>query len=323
MICGVLKWDEWPAGVSDFALVLFLSDTGEIIAVSNTTQDGTQPPVEGMCYGQISGRDLTVAWAIIGVRVTTSPRLDLTTRSPALQYETAAGSITDPATSPGALAVGALCWQSNSLEPYSSQGPTIDGRTKPDIAGHDSVSSATYGGFSSCPSGFAGTSAASPEVAGAAALVKQFHPAFGPTELQSFLESNAVDLGTAGKDNQTGAGQLHFPTLRDTTAPAATALATSGRKGTNVKLLAQISDDVGEMRLAGDTGAITLREQVKQNGRVIATVQAMLTVPQSTTRISTTWKAPAKITGTLQHCVRATDQQGNSSRASCARLVLH
>ncbi len=322
MICGVLKWDEWPAGASDYALVLFLSSTGQIIATSNTTQDGTQPPVEGGCIGQATGSDLIVAWAIIGVKVTTTPRLDLFTDSPPLQYEVPTASVTDPATSPGALAVGALCWQSNALEPYSSQGPTIDGRVKPDIAGHDSVSSATYGAFASCPSGFAGTSASSPEVAGAAALVKQFHPAFGPNEIQSFLESNALDLGAAGKDNLTGAGQLRLPELRDSTAPVAKALATSGRKGAVVKLLSQITDDVGELRLTGDTGALTIREQIKRNGKVVATVQTTITAPQRPLRVSTPWKAPAKITGTLQHCVRATDQQNNKSPVTCARLAV-
>jgi Subtilase family len=323
VICGVLKWDEWPAAKSDFALVLFLSSTGQDIAVLNDTQNGTQPPVEGGCIGQASGSDLKVAWAIIGVNVTTSPRLDLIADSPPLQYEVPDGSITDPATSPSALAAGALCWQSNALEPYSSEGPTIDGRVKPDIAGHDSVSSATYGAFSSCPSGFAGTSASSPEVAGAAALVKQFHPGFGPNELQAFLESNAIDLGAAGKDNLTGAGQLRLPDLRDTTAPVATALPATGRKGKLVKLTARISDDIGEMRLTGDTGVLAMREQIKQNGKVvIATLRTKVTAPQRAVRVTTAWRAPAKLSGNLQHCVRVTDGQGNTSPVSCAKLVV-
>ena len=322
VICGALKWDEWPAAKSDFALVLFLSSTGQIIASSNDPQTGTQPPLEGFCVGQASGRDLIVAWAIAGVNVTTSPRLDLTTISPPLEYAVAAGSITDPATSPSALAVGALCWQSNALEPYSSEGPTIDGRVKPDIAGHDSVSSAIYGPFGSCPSGFAGTSASSPEVAGAAALVKQFHPAYGANELQSFLESSAIDLGGSGKDNVYGAGQLRLPELRDTTAPTAKALPASGHKGKIVKLLAQISDDVGELRLQGDTGALTIREQIKRNGTVVATVQTKITAPQRALRVTTPWKVPAKLTGRLQHCVRATDRDRNASPVSCAALVV-
>ena len=70
------------------------------------------------------------AWAIRGAHVTSSPRLDFVTNPippPYLQYQSAAGSIGDPASSPSAFAVGALCWQNNALEGYSSQGPTSTG----------------------------------------------------------------------------------------------------------------------------------------------------------------------------------------------------
>ena len=45
----------------------------------------------------------------------------------ALQYSTAAGSLIEPASSPNAFAVGAVCWQSSSIESFSAQGPTIAG----------------------------------------------------------------------------------------------------------------------------------------------------------------------------------------------------
>jgi hypothetical protein len=138
-------------------------------------------------------------------------------------------------------------------------------------------------------------------------------PTFGPGEIQSFLETGAADLGAAGKDNETGAGQLRLPDLRDTTPPAAKALATTGRKGSVVKLLAQI---------AADTGQLSLREQVKQNGNVVATLHSKVTAPQSVIRVATPWKAPTKIAGSFQHCVRATDPQGNASLVTCARITL-
>jgi subtilisin family serine protease len=313
VICGLLRWDEWPAGVSDFDLALALSGTNELVGLSEGYQTGSQPPIEGMCMEQTTGVDLVVYWAILGYEVRSSPRFDLFSFSPPLQYQTAAGSVVDPATSSAAFAVGALCWQTRQLEPYSSQGPTIDGRTKPDIAGHDSVSSATYGPSGPCPSGFAGTSASSPEVAGAAALVKQAYPAYGPVELQQLLMRSAVDISVPGPDNATGMGELKLAKPPDVVVPTATALATSGRMGRLVRLVSKIADDSGEVRLT---------DKVKRNGRVIATLQKGFVSARGRKTVSLVWKAPANGRGSYQHCVRATDRAGNDSAISCARVVL-
>jgi subtilisin family serine protease len=313
-ICGFLKWDEWPSGISDFDLGLFLSGSNSLLAISEGDQGSGQPPFEAMCWQQTSGRDLVVFWAIRGYRVATSPRLDLVSWSLPLQYSVASGSIASPASSPAALAVGALCWQSRALEPYSSQGPTIDGRTKPDIVGHDSVSGATYGGFSSCPSAFAGTSASSPEVAGAAALVKQVYPNLTPDQLKAYLMRATRDLGDAGVDNVYGAGELQLPKPPDIVAPTATALASTGRSGKMLRLLAKVSDDSGE---------VSIVEQIKLGRRMIATIKRGGFVSAATAKtVATVWKAPKKVAGSYQHCVRVTDRTGNASPLSCAKVVL-
>jgi len=313
-ICGFLKWDEWPAGVSDFDLGLFLSGANRLLASSEEEQTGSQPPFEALCVEQSTGADLLVFWAIRGYRVSTSPRLDLESWSPPLEYQTAAGSIAAPASSPAAFAVGALCWESRQLEPYSSQGPTIDGRVKPDIVGHDSVSGATYGAFSSCPSAFAGTSASSPEVAGAAALVKQAYPAFGPDQIKQLLMGSARDLGDPGLDSAYGAGELQLPKPPDLVAPNATALASAGRKGRTLKLLSRVSDDSGE---------VSVLELVKLGGKTVARIKGSGFVSASNPRtVAVAWKVPASAKGAYQHCVRAIDRARNSSPMSCAKVVV-
>ena len=313
-ICGFLKWDEWPSGISDFDLGLFLSGSNSLLAVSEGDQGAGQPPFEAMCLRQTSGRDLVVFWAIRGYRVATSPRLDLVSWSPSLQYSVAAGSIATPASSPATLAVGALCWQSRALEQYSSQGPTIDGRTKPDIVGHDSVSGATYGGFSSCPSAFAGTSASSPEVAGAAALVKQAYPNLTPDQLKTYLMRAARDLGDAGVDNVYGAGELQLPKPPDIVAPTISALASKGRKGRPIALRSRVSDDSGE---------VSVVEEIKLGRKVVARLKPVwFSAAARSKTVAVAWKAPKTASGAYQHCVRAVDRAGNSSAASCARVVL-
>ena len=314
VICGFLKWDEWPAGVSDFDLGLLLSGANVLLASSEGEQTGTESPYEELCVEQSSGADLTVFWAIRGYRVSTSPRLDLESWSPPLEYQTAAGSIAAPASSPAAFAVGALCWQSRQLEPYSSQGPTIDGRVKPDIAGHDSVPSATYGPFTSCPSAFAGTSASSPEVAGAAALVKQAYPTFGPDQVKQLLMRGARDLGAPGLDSVYGAGELQLPKPPDVVAPTARALVSTGRKGKALKLRSTVADDSGE---------VSVVEVVKLRGKTVARIKGNGFVSASSPRtIVVVWKVPAKAKGAYQHCSRAIDRAGNSSPMSCAKVVV-
>ncbi len=123
-----------------------------------------------------------------------------------------ARSIANLADSPGAITVAALDVNSLTQEFYSSEGPTngpggaeSGGFTKPDISGFANVSTESYG-----PSVFNGTSAATPHVAGASALVLSAHPDYSPDQLQSFLEGRAVDMGDAGVDTQFGYGRLHL-----------------------------------------------------------------------------------------------------------------
>jgi subtilisin family serine protease len=114
-------------------------------------------------------------------------------------------SLLSPADAAGVMTVGAINynnWFTGDQEPFSSQGPTNDGRIKPDIMGPDNVSTNTYG------SGFFGTSASSPHVAGAAALILHKFPGFPVEDLWDFLIATAVDMGSEGRDNIYGYGRL-------------------------------------------------------------------------------------------------------------------
>ena len=135
--------------------------------------------------------------------------------SGSFEHATGRGSIGNPAESAnaGLLAVGAApFYDINTIEPFSSQGPTPDGRTKPEIVGIDCAASVTYEQFNfrgnTC--WFPGTSQASPHVAGMAALVRQRFPDFTAEETAAYLKDKAEPRG-AVPNNTWGYGLSKLP----------------------------------------------------------------------------------------------------------------
>ena len=126
------------------------------------------------------------------------------------------GSIVNPAESanPGMLAVGAAPWSNvNSIEAFSSRGPTPDGRIKPDVVGADCGETASGDGD------FCGTSQASPHVAGMAALVRQRFPDYAPAQVVTYLKENAEQrINSPDPNNTWGHGFIVLPPITDVVA---------------------------------------------------------------------------------------------------------
>ncbi|MDP2312278.1 MAG: S8 family serine peptidase [Pseudomonadota bacterium] len=121
------------------------------------------------------------------------------------------GSVADPASHPSAFTVGAVRadgYLGNDVEAFSSQGPTHGGAAKPDIAGPDGLTTGVYG-----VRGFYGTSAATPAVAAAVALLLSEDPRLTPQEAADRLVANAIS-GRAtweAPDGALGAGYARLP----------------------------------------------------------------------------------------------------------------
>lgn len=118
------------------------------------------------------------------------------------EYQTRHQSVTNPGTGERILTVGAAYHGTNGIESFSSRGPTIDGRQKPDLVAPDGVSTSSSGTFY-------GTSAAAPHAAGVAALVLDAaNQSLSPGQLKSALVSNARDVNGTEPDYAYGHGMV-------------------------------------------------------------------------------------------------------------------
>ncbi len=210
-----LKWDNWPITTEDLDLYLWdLTGTEPLNYGSDGFRDQASPPGdfpgEQVIWTNTTGSDKTVFIEVRAFSVTKPGELDLLVfgQKGPIEYPVATGSIADPAFSPHTVAVGASCFANNQIEYFSSLGPTIDGRIKPDFVSADGVITRAFGGTAGACDGFIGTSAAAPHVSGLAALIMHAAPNWTSDRVVQALEDYSVDLGPTGKDNTFGFGNV-------------------------------------------------------------------------------------------------------------------
>jgi hypothetical protein len=130
-----------------------------------------------------------------------------------------------------AIAVNPFCANDpdhTQIEFFSSNGPTVDGRTKPDVTAIDGVSTTAAGDFENP---FFGTSAATPHAAGIAALLLEAAPCLrsgtagardnvsARMTLRSLILNDAVPLGSSVPNNTFGFGRIDALASADRTVP--------------------------------------------------------------------------------------------------------
>ncbi len=216
-----LTWNAWPTTDQDYDIALFfyndlLSDPRNARPVdysANIQENSSLPPTEAIHY--TADRSGTYVVYIYRASATQDHQLELYA-SQSLYPKVSKSSLSCPADAAEALAVGAINaaqWSTGPQEKFSSKGPNNANPpiNKPEITAPDRVSTYAYDTYYGFPRSFAGTSAAAPHVAGAAALILQANPAYTRSDLWNALISSAKDMGPAGPDNAYGYGRLKMP----------------------------------------------------------------------------------------------------------------
>lgn len=208
----VLRWDDsFGASSHDYDLYVVTADFAgnpdlspsnpAIVASSIDLQSGSQDPLEQVEFS---------AEGVVFLVVLHDPASPLRTSQRFFiwssvgidsAFGTASGTLTLPGDAREGVSVGAVQFDSLELEGFSSRGPTADNRVKPDLVGPDGVSTAAYDGEP-----FFGSSAATPHVAGAAALILHANPNMSLASLRRALEEAVNSLGRRGKSNEVGFG---------------------------------------------------------------------------------------------------------------------
>lgn len=224
----ILVWDDpWGASPNDYDL--FFGDGTDLFVCSGDFQGGPPAdPIEACSLENFESNDAPIDivignWEDLAVPVefdlfllcsgcvtlSNGNRLDFNTPGSSVPNQSDAGGSPVSVVSAGAVRYSTP----NTVESFSSRGPTEDDRLKPDVVAPDGVCITGSGGFgqSTCQGTgkrFFGTSAAAPHVAGVAALLLECNPSLDRVGLRDLILNNAVDLGDPGPDNDYGTGRV-------------------------------------------------------------------------------------------------------------------
>lgn len=196
-----LNWNDWPASDQDYDLELVRHNpngTETVVASSLKAQTGTEEPWEQigvtLSPGNYSAR-------VLNYDASGDHEMELFFYPHQPEYVVQSSSMEAPATGFNVTAVGAFDYRTGEMEYFTSHGPTNDGRVGIDVSGPDAVTTTAMDPFS-------GTSAATPHVAGVAALLMSVNESLTGAETEALLKRTAIDIPPAGVDYVSGYGRI-------------------------------------------------------------------------------------------------------------------
>jgi len=221
----IATWNEWPTtNTQDYDFMLYTANMTTFLTFSDVPQNpGGFSPFEIFSVEPKGDVCLVLASYISDENHLFHIDLGSNSTFRDSSYMIPSGSVDTPADSPDALSVGAINFNNSPtnysddfLEVFSSQGPTDDGTLKPEICGPDGT--LTHQTVLTGGGGFFGTSASTPHVAGAAALLLDINSNQTVDQLRQILIDNARFNATFSQDNLCGSnsGVLSLEKIIDT-----------------------------------------------------------------------------------------------------------
>jgi subtilisin family serine protease len=186
-----LHWDNHLGDITDLDLVL-VDPLGQIVEFSADKQSNpSDKKLESIFYVPAVAGIYALGVQHSGEvdnlsQVPTHSTVELFSVNHNIEYDVASGSVVVPGDANGAIVVGAINGIDGTLEPFSSQGPTNNGKSAPHVVGPDGITTVAYDGNL-----FYGTSATTPYVAGIAALMLESNSDLTPNQLLVEMQENA------------------------------------------------------------------------------------------------------------------------------------
>ena len=189
-IVSYLMWDVGMTNVADFEMVL-VDPLGQIVDYSANEQK-TKSDTSFEYIHHIPDTEGTYSIGILYAGdmsdVSKRPKasMEIFSINDELERPVSRSSVSVPADAEGAIVVGAVNHFDGTLEPFSSQGPTNNGKLAPHVLGPDGVTTLALG-----DKPFYGTSATTPYVAGLVALILQSNPDMSPEQVLNEIQQNS------------------------------------------------------------------------------------------------------------------------------------
>jgi len=196
-----LTWDDWETVSTNYNLHLVRvgspGEEPETVRSADTDARGFEPVKRIQTQVLEDGFYGVMVEQTEGTEETVELFADSSLPRSGLRYKTPESSVIAPSAAEGVLGIAAFRYNTGEIEPYSSRGPTNDGRRGISVAAPTCSTSSAY------DSAYCGTSGAAPHAGGVAALASSAAD-LSASELRSVIQDASDDTSATVREGGDG-----------------------------------------------------------------------------------------------------------------------